>query len=218
VKRILSILFIGSSTLLIAQSTSEAKSWIGIKTKFQISEKLHNSIGLQYRSKSDFKELDKYFFENNIEYDFSKEFSLEVGLRIGKNNDTSGGQQGIENQYRVHTDLNYNKRFGNVKFKSRVRYQLSNEFGSTNPSSKYLRFKNGIEFHIDNWNYDPEFLIEPFLSVGDPNFSGVKKWRYGAQTDLSFGEHKLKVAYFYMTATQFIERHHIIGLFYKFKL
>lgn len=217
-KRILSILFIGSSTLLIAQSTSEAKSWIGIKTKFQISEKLHNSIGLQYRSKSDFKELDKYFFENNIEYDFSKEFSLEVGLRIGKNNDTSGGQQGIENQYRVHTDLNYNKRFGNVKFKSRVRYQLSNEFGSTNPSSKYLRFKNGIEFHIDNWNYDPEFLIEPFLSVGDPNFSGVKKWRYGAQTDLSFGEHKLKVAYFYMTATQFIERHHIIGLFYKFKL
>jgi len=218
VKRILSILFIGSSTLLIAQSTSEAKSWIGIKTKFQISEKLHNSIGLQYRSKSDFKELDKYFFENNIEYDFSKEFSLEVGLRIGKNNDTSGGQQGIENQYRVHTDLNYNKRFGNVKFKSRVRYQLSNEFGSTNPSSKYLRFKNGIEFHIDNWNYDPEFLIEPFLSIGDPNFSGVKKWRYGAQTDLSFGEHKLKVAYFYMTATQFIERHHIIGLFYKFKL
>ena len=217
-KRILSILFIGSSTLLIAQSTSEAKSWIGIKTKFQISEKLHNSIGLQYRSKSDFKELDKYFFENNIEYDFSKEFSLEVGLRIGKNNDTSGGQQGIENQYRVHTDLNYNKRFGNVKFKSRVRYQLSNEFGSTNPSSKYLRFKNGIEFHIDNWNYDPEFLIEPFLSIGDPNFSGVKKWRYGAQTDLSFGEHKLKVAYFYMTATQFIERHHIIGLFYKFKL
>jgi hypothetical protein len=203
---------------LLAQSVSEAKSWIGIKTKFQISEKLHNSIGLQYRSKSDFKELDKYFFENNIEYDFSKEFSLEVGLRIGKNNDTSGGQQGIENQYRVHTDLNYNKRFGNVKFKSRVRYQLSNEFGSTNPSSKYLRFKNGIEFHIDNWNYDPEFLIEPFLSVGDPNFSGVKKWRYGAQTDLSFGEHKLKVAYFYMTATQFIERHHIIGLFYKFKL
>lgn len=217
-KRILSILFIGSSTLLIAQSTSEAKSWIGIKTKFQISEKLHNSIGLQHRSKSDFKELDKYFFENNVEYDFSKEFSLEVGLRIGKNNDTSGGQQGIENQYRVHTDLNYNKRFGNVKFKSRVRYQLSNEFGSTNPSSKYLRFKNGIEFHIDNWNYDPEFLIEPFLSVGDPNFSGVKKWRYGAQTDLSFGEHKLKVAYFYMTATQFIERHHIIGLFYKLKL
>ncbi len=217
-KRILSILFIGSSTLLIAQSTSEAKSWIGIKTKFQISEKLHNSIGLQHRSKSDFKELDKYFFENNVEYDFSKELSLEVGLRIGKNNDTSGGQQGIENQYRVHTDLNYNKRFGNVKFKSRVRYQLSNEFGSTNPSSKYLRFKNGIEFRIDNWNYDPEFLIEPFLSVGDPNFSGVKKWRYGAQTDLSFGEHKLKVAYFYMTATQFIERHHIIGLFYKFKL
>lgn len=217
-KRILSILFIGSSTLLIAQSTSEAKSWIGIKTKFQISEKLYNSIGLQHRSKSDFKELDKYFFENNVEYDFSKELSLEVGLRIGKNNDTSGGQQGIENQYRVHTDLNYNKRFGNVKFKSRVRYQLSNEFGSTNPSSKYLRFKNGIEFRIDNWNYDPEFLIEPFLSVGDPNFSGVKKWRYGAQTDLSFGEHKLKVAYFYMTATQFIERHHIIGLFYKFKL
>ncbi len=217
-KRILSILFIGSSTLLIAQSTSEAKSWIGIKTKFQISEKLHNSIGLQHRSKSDFKELDKYFFENNVEYDFSKELSLEVGLRIGKNNDTSGGQQGIENQYRVHTDLNFNKRFGNVKFKSRVRYQLSNEFGSTNPSSKYLRFKNGIEFRIDNWNYDPEFLIEPFLSVGDPNFSGVKKWRYGAQTDLSFGEHKLKVAYFYMTATQFIERHHIIGLFYKFKL
>jgi len=218
VKRILSILFIGSSTLLIAQSTSDAKSWIGIKTKFQISEKLHNSIGLQYRSKSDFKELDKYFFENNIEYDFSKEFSLEVGLRIGKNNDTSGGQQGIENQYRVHTDLNYNKRFGNVKFKSRVRYQLSNEFGSTNPSSKYLRFKNGIEFHIDNWNYDPEFLIEPFLSVGDNTFSEVKKRRNGAQTDLSFGEHKLKVAYFYMTATQFIERHHIIGLFYKFKL
>jgi len=218
VKRILSLLFLGSSSLLLAQSVSEARSWIGIKTKFQISEKLHNTIGLQYRSKSDFKELDKYFFENNLDYDLSKDFSLEVGLRIGKNNDTNGGQQGIENQYRVHTDLNYKKSFGDLKFKSRVRYQISNEFGSTNPGSKYLRFKNGIEFHIDNWKYDPEFLIEPFISVGDPNFSGVKKWRYGAQTDLSFGEHKLKVAYFYMTATQFIERHHIIGLFYKFKL
>ena len=173
-KRILSILFIGSSTLLIAQSTSEAKSWIGIKTKFQISEKLHNTIGLQYRSKSDFKELDKYFFENNLDYDLSKDFSLEVGLRIGKNNDTNGGQQGIENQYRVHTDLNYKKSFGDIKFKSRVRYQISNEFESTDPGSKYLRFKNGIEFHIDNWKYDPEFLINLLLALVTPIFQELR--------------------------------------------
>jgi len=218
VKRILSLLFLGSSSLLLAQSVSEARSWIGIKTKFQISEKLHNTIGLQYRSKSDFKELDKYFFENNLDYDLSKDFSLEVGLRIGKNNDTNGGQQGIENQYRVHTDLNYKKSFGDIKFKSRVRYQISNEFESTDPGSKYLRFKNGIEFHIDNWKYDPEFLIEPFITIGDPSFSGIKKWRYGVQTDLPIGAHQLKFVYFYMTATQTIERHHIIGLFYKLKL
>ena len=217
-KRILSLLFLGSSSLLLAQSVSEARSWIGIKTKFQISEKLHNTIGLQYRSKSDFKELDKYFFENNLDYDLSKDFSLEVGLRIGKNNDTNGGQQGIENQYRVHTDLTFDKRFGDFKFNSRIRYQVSNLFGSIDPGNKYLRFKNSIEFKINNWEYDPEFLIEPFITIGDPSFSGIKKWRYGVQTDLPIGAHQLKFVYFYMTATQTIERHHIIGLFYKFKL
>lgn len=202
----------------MAQSVSEARSWIGIKTKFQISENLHNTIGFQHRTKSDFKELDKYFLENNLDYDLSKDFSVEVGLRLAKNNDTSGGQQGIENQYRIHTDLNYKKSFGNTKLKSRIRYQVSNLFGSTDPGSKYLRFKNGLEFHIVNWDYDPELLIEPFITVGDPNFSGVKKWRYGIQTDIPVGDNKIKFAYFYMTATQYIERHHIIGLFYKFKL
>lgn len=218
-KRILSLLLIGSSSLLLAQSAKDTKAWIGIKANYSLSEKLNSTIGIQHRSKNNFKDLDKYFLEGGFDYDLSNQFSIETGLRLEKSNDTSGNQQGIENKYRLHADLNFNQKFGDLKFKSRVRYQINNEFKSQQDGAQTLRFKNSIELKIDRWEYDPEFLIEPFITVGDPNFSGVRKWRYGISTDIKLVKgQKLKVAYFYMTSTQYLERQHIVGLFYKFDL
>ncbi len=218
-KKFLSLLLIGSSSLLVAQSTTDSKSWIGIKTKIPLAERLYTNIGIQHRSKSNFKELDKYFFETDLDYDLNDDFSLELGLRLEKNNDTNGNQQGLENKYRLHWDLNYKRDLGSIEFKSRVRYQINDHIESQGSKRQTLRLKNSVEININNWTYDPEFLIEPFITVGDPNLNGVRKWRYGVQTDIPFSkDHKLKFAYFYMTATQFIERQHILGLFYKFDL
>ena len=219
-KHILCLFLLGSSSLLLAQSTTDSRSWIGIETAVELSRLIDIDLGIQHRTKDNLAALDEYFFENTINYKLNDQFNFGIGTRYIKHNDTKGGQQGIENRWRFQAELSFKQKWERLIFKSKLQYQtLRDAENAMDVLTNYIRLKNSVEFKINHWKYDPTLSVEPFVYSNHPFLSGIKQWRFGIDTDFNvFNDQKIKVGYYYATNVQDTFNRHIFILLYKLKL
>jgi len=163
--------------------------WTSAKFKYKMNKNWSLGVEQQFRFKDDASVVDKYFTEMDLKRDLGKHFSIGLGGRFIRNNDTQGKIQGFENHYRWNTDLGFTHDIHRFSMNYRLRYQAANEFRVEDDSKKTMRFKIESTYNIKKWSLDPTVSVEIFNQL--TNSEGFNKLRFTIGTEYkmkSFGE------------------------------
>lgn len=154
--------------------------WTGASIKYKMNKKTSVSLEQQLRLKDDASTVDMFFTEMGLNRKIGEHFSVALGTRYIRKNDTEGKKQGYENQFRWNGDLAYQHNISRLSLVYRLRYQSRNQIGVDDVNNTTWRFKVGTEYNIKKWAFDPKFAAEIFNGVSSSE--GFNKLRLTAGT------------------------------------
>lgn len=188
----LSICTYGQDTLVVR----DLETWSSVNLKYDINKKWTVALQGQLRLENNSSEVNQYFGQLDLEYEFSKHLEFSGALRYIKRNDNSGKIQGYENHFRYHLDGTYKQKINDLSLKYRFRYQNRNELNVDDVHKQSIRFKTEAEYNIKKWKLDPELSGELFRSVGSDSNNKLEGYRITLGT--TFKLHKsAKMKLFY---------------------
>lgn len=191
-------------------SVKAQRTWFEFEVSKKFTEKLEFSLAPEVRFKEEF-ELNQYFLEPGIEYEFSKYLSLGAKYRFG-NNLKNNGDANWFGRYAFDIKTGYEwKRF---ETKLRLRYTNSDDFDDE--QLKYLRLRLKIDYSIKELNISPYAAYEIYRNLDSDEFSKAR-WETGLKYKIN-KHHKIG-AYFrlndYLGDEESVK---IIGFSYELKL
>jgi hypothetical protein len=170
-------------------TTRDLELWTGLKVNYKPNKRWKLSLEHQYRFKDNAGVMDQNFTELGVTRKIGKQFSLGLGGRYIRKNDTEGKVQGIENHFRWNADLGYKTKIDRFTISSRFRYQQKNEFSSENDAVKAIRLKAGVAYNIKKWKLDPEFSAEIFNETNSAEYFDKIRFTLGTSYEIKkFGE------------------------------
>ena len=195
-----------SSTVVMGQRT-----WFEFGISKSISDKLKINIDPEVRFKEGFN-LNEYFIEPGLEYEFSKFFSLGGSYRIGNNLKKDGSAQWF-GRYALDAKSEYD--WKRLETQLRIRYTNYDDLiGENSDKVNYLRFKLKLEYAIKNLELKPYGVYEIYRNLQVSEFTKAR-WEFGAEYKIS--KHHAVGAYFrlndYLDDVDLVK---IIGIVYKF--
>jgi len=228
IKALVTIVLVLSALLSFSQTedVSNLSSWNAVGLKYKLNKKWSFTGEQHLRFKEGFTEVDSYFSQLEAEYKIIKKFSLGLGLRFIRDNDTEGSWQGYENHFRYHLDAMFKQKLSRFSLGARLRYQNKNELGITTEEGDYaknnVRLKGSLGYNIKKWPLDPKFDAEIFNSYqeGDED-NGFSKYRLTIGTDFKLKKlGKIKVYYRFQkdVNVEVPEIENIIGLKYTYTI
>lgn len=189
---LISVCTYGQDTLVVR----DLETWSSINLKHKINKKWSLALEGELRLKNNSSEINQYFGQFDLEYNFSKHIEFSGGLRYIKDNDNTGKIQGYENYFRYNLDGTYKQKLNDLSLKYRVRYQNRKELEESNEIKESLRFKVEAEYNIKKWKLDPELSGELFYSIGSESENQLESYRITLGT--TFKAHKsAKINVFY---------------------
>nr|WP_319264885.1 DUF2490 domain-containing protein [uncultured Draconibacterium sp.] len=203
---LLSISFIGF------QAFSQ-RTWFDAEFSTEIVNNLELSVAPELRFKEEF-ELNEYFLQTALEYQFNKYFSLAAGYRYGYN---INGDDEHQSFGRFNLDAKTNVKWNNLQPKFRLRFTNADDFSDENENVNYLRYKFELEYKIKKLDLEPYVLAEWYH---DLDLKEISKSRYESGMMYKINKHhKIGVYYrlnHYLNSDK--NNRNIVGLSYKFKL
>lgn len=198
-------------------------AWTSIGLEYKPTKKLSLTLEEEIRLKDNISTVDEYFTEIGAEYELLKHFSMGVGARYIKQNDTEGKIQGYEEHFRFQVDAAYKHKVNEFSMKYRLRYQNKNELGigtsEGDEAKQNIRFKTSIDYNIKGWKLDPEMSFELFNQFGENEKSELNKYRLSVGTSYDMKDYgKINLYYQYekeLNETDPVSQH-VIGLKYKY--
>ncbi|GAA5219483.1 DUF2490 domain-containing protein [Membranihabitans marinus] len=200
-------------------TTSDFELWTGARLKYKINKLWSMNLEHEYRFKDDASVMDQNFTELGVKRNIGDQFSIAVGGRYIRNNDTNGNNQGIENHFRWNADLGYKTDIERFTFSSRFRYQQKNEFSSENPDVKTIRLKAALGYNIKKWKLDPEFATEIFNETNSTDY--FDKIRFTLSTSYNLKKYG-EISGFYRLEKELVGAYpktsNIIGIRYQYTI
>lgn len=199
------------------QVVSDARLWSGISISKEYND-LKFTLGTEYRLDENFTHTDKVLGEFGAEYKFSKRFAGGINYRYARDNDYE--EYSYELSHRIDIGLEYDVKFGEFKFKNRVKYQIqSAPKDENNPT--YIRNKTTLEYKIENKKKD----IKPYVSyefhyqLNDEMVINRSRFSGGSKFDLN-KRNSIKVFYIFESKfnTRNLKHGHIYGIGYSLEL
>jgi hypothetical protein len=183
-------LFLCTSFVAFAQTNTDFETWSSINVEVKLHKKLKLELEEQLRLKENSSEIDQYFTQIGLSYQFPKDFEIGGGLRFAKKNDNTGKKQGYDSFFRYHIDLAYKHKQKRFNFKHRLRFQNKNEIGVSEAeednAKKNLRLKSSVSYNVRNWKLDPQFSAEIFNNTQQGKENGFHKYRLTLGSQYSF--------------------------------
>ena len=139
----------------------DIETWTGISVEKKLfDKKITVSVDQEIRNNDNSSNLNVYFTEVGVEYEFLKNFIAGFGYRFIKDKNK---ENIYKNKQRYNFDLNYNTKFQRFKLYSRLRYQRKNEFNSTDEAESKFRILLKGKYNIKDWKLDPYVSSEIFI-------------------------------------------------------
>ena len=187
------------------------ESWNAIKLEKDLG-KLDVKAELQARLNNNASSMAQYFGQIGLEYKVLKPLKVGVGYRYIRQNEKEGFVTGG----RLDLDAMYEKKLGDFKLDSRVRYTIRTEADEETSTNK-IRLKAGLKYNIKGWKLDPKLSAE-YFRVLDGAASAHDKMRYTLSTRYKLNK-KLAIGAFYRLETELKENYpadyYILGLSYN---
>lgn len=200
----------------MAQETvlvQDFESWNAVKVSKDFG-KIDVDAQLQARWNDNASSLSQYFGQVGVEYKLFKPVTIGMAYRFIKQNEKEGFVKGG----RIQFDAMYDKKLGDFKLDTRLRYQNRSEEDELDNVSK-IRFKAGLRFNISGWKLDPKFSAE-YFRVLDGEASRHDKMRYTLGTKYKINKHN-SIGIYYRLETELKENYpadyYILGLNYNIK-
>lgn len=194
--------------ILMAQRT-----WFEIEVEKDIGDKLEVSFSPEIRFKEGM-ELNEYFFEPAVRYDFNDYFSLGANYRFGNNLNKDGESQWF-GRYALDARTGYEWQHLTARF--RMRFTNYEDFGGDDDErEKYLRFRLKLDYEIKKIDLTPYVLSELYRSITLKEFRKAR-WEGGMEYKIN----KFHDVGIYFRLNDYLydkESVKIIGLTYKLSL
>jgi len=191
-------------------AVSGQRTWFEFGISKSLNEKLKVSLDPEIRFKEGF-ELNEYFIEPGLEYEFFKFLSLGGSYRIGNNLKKDGSAQWY-GRYSLEVKSEYD--WKQLEAQIRIRYTNYDDLiGENSDKVNYLRFKLKLEYDIEKLKLKPYGVYEIYRNLHENDFT---KARWEAGLEYKINKHNDVGAYFrlndYLTDKESVK---IIGVFYK---
>lgn len=164
----------------------DTHTWLSAGMRYKLSPKFIFSAEQELRMDSFGTQLDQYFTQLEGTWKFLPKWSITVGARHIHELDNTGNEQGFEQHFRFHIDLQNKFKVGSLTFSNRLRYQNRNELGRTQFQGDYTnifwRYKNSVEWNIKDWKLDPKLSYELFLHRQIGALNGFTQYRISLAT------------------------------------
>lgn len=223
---LLSLMVVYSATAQDGSVTDrDFEIWSSASLSYKVSKVWKITLEEQLRLKTNASEIDQYFTEIGTEYELWKQFSIGLGLRYSRKNDTKGNIQGFEDRLRYNIDLGHKFAIERFDISNRLRFQSRNELGMTKEegdiTNNRLRLKTSIAYNIKKWKLDPKFSAEIFRLFEEGEEEEFDKFRLTLGTGYDFKKFG-KVGVFYRFErdinTDQPKLSNILGLKYAYSL
>lgn len=189
------------------------RTWFEIEVEKDIGDNLEVSFSPEVRLKEGM-ELNEYFFEPAVRYDFNDYFSLGANYRFG-NNLTNDGKSQWFGRYAFDARTGYEWERLTARF--RVRFSNFEDFGDDeDENEKYLRFRFKLDYEIKKIDLTPYFLLEFYRNLALKEFRKTR-WESGIEYKIN-KHHEVGIYYRLNDYTYDKESISIIGLTYKLSL
>ena len=192
------ILLLFCSTFLFfwmsAQDQNDFESWTSVGIEKKLFDKtLTLSLSEQVRLENNSSNMDLFFTQLGIKYQFFKNWSIAFGYRLMRENE---GNKDLSKHSRWHTDLSFKHKMNRFGISYRFRFQQKSSISENYLPINKMRFRLKTSYNIKDWKWDPYFTSELFHiqkrisienyvpSVAQSNFSivGFEKIRFSFGT------------------------------------
>jgi len=199
--------------LLFSLTGFSQNLWLETEVSGEIMKNLELSISPQVRFEEKLN-LDEYFFDTGLEYEFSKFLSAGAIYRLGNNIKKKGETESFG---RFALDVKTNYEWKDLETQLRLRYTNANDFGGDNNEKEYyFRVRLKIEYSIKKLDLIPYGIYELFRNLPDKEFD-KSRYEIGLEYKLT---KKHRIGSFYRINDSLVDDDiiKIIGLNYKLKL
>jgi|GEM_PF-928655 len=197
--------------LLISSAAWGQRMWFEFGIAKSISDKFEISLDPEVRFKEGF-DLNEYFIEPGMEYEFVKYFSIGASYRVGNNLKKDGSAQWF-GRYALDAKSEYD--WKRLETQLRIRYTNYDDLiGENSDKVNYLRFKLKLEYDLNGTDFRPYAVYEIYRNLQENEFTKTR-WEAGAEYKIS--KHHAVGAYFRLNDYRDDEDSvKIIGITYKF--
>jgi hypothetical protein len=199
--------------LFISLTGLSQNLWVEAEVTGEILKNLEISLSPQVRFQEELN-LDEYFFDTGLEYDFNKYFSAGAAYRLG-NNITKKGE--TEKFGRFALDTKAKHEWNDLEAQFRLRYTNDSDYGNdNNEKDYYLKARLKLEYAFKKPDIIPYGLYELYRNLPEKTFD---KSRYEAGLEYRLTK-KHRIGAFYRIHDSLVddETIHILGMNYKLKL
>ncbi len=199
--------------LLSSVAVFGQRTWFEFDVSKPITDKLEFSLAPQIRFKEGF-ELNEYFLEPGIEYEFSKYFAFGGSYRIGNNLKKDGSAQWF-GRYSLEAKTGYDSNRLEAQF--RVRYTNYDDLiGENNDKVNYLRFKFKLEYDIKKADLKPYAVYEIYRNLRENEFA-KNRWEAGLEYKIN-KDNDVGAFFRFHDYPDDKESMKIIGIYYQFSI
>jgi hypothetical protein len=202
--------------------TEDFQLWSGINLDISITKKISFKIEEEIRLKNNVTEVDMYFTDAGISYDFWKNFTLAGNYRYTRKNEPEGI---YSNMHKYYIDLEYDNNIGRFEYSFRTRYQSryknikSSELGFR--PEKHSRNKISLAYDIYRSPLKPEIWCEIYYQLNNPYGNGLDKIRVAPGLNYSINRaNRIKI--YYMIEKELSVKNpatnYILGIGYSYRL
>ena len=196
-KRLLLFIIFSFHNTQTYSQTNQYKGWSEFEYSFNLDKKWSLALSQHFRLKEDFRIVDTYITESDIEFIPFKKIKFSGQLRYYYRNDNSGGIQGFENMFRYRIGVEKKINFNPLNFELRLAFQNRFSLDRKNRFKKRIRIRPMTEIKIKNWKNNPRIFFEYFDEIGGRDQFA---YRYGISTKINIEDNqRLTLRYFYQT-------------------
>ena len=202
--------------------TEDFQLWSGIRLDIKVTKSISAKIEEELRLMDNITQVDNYFTDAGISYNFRNNFTLGGYYRFIRKNEPGDIYSNI---HRYYFDLEYDNRLGRWEFSLRTRYQSryknikSSELGYK--PENHSRNKIGLSYDIYRSPLKPELWCEVYYQLNNNRGNKIDKIRLAPELNYSINRSN-RVKIYYMIEKECSVKNaatnYIVGIGYIYKI
>ena len=212
---------IGLMSYFLAPAQSDFGSIIGVDITKKIAKGLNFNFEEEFRTRSDFSEVERYSHSFEISYKLFSSLKLGGAYNLINYNHE---KRGWEIRHRYYFYATGNVSAGRFTFSLRERFQSTKRQGVAQTATRanpknYLRSRLKVDYDIRKSKFTPYTSLELFNTLNDPQKNGMTQMRYVVGIEYKLNKkNSLELYYRYQ---DYIDEEEIniqyIGMCYSYK-